>query len=165
MHISVNEKGYESINDVVSLIIIERFIIWPENNIYILPTTTVNFELAVIRNENHLLSLESKISYDMIIKFVPEIVLPNKNYMWSSDDETKGIIKNSGVFTAYDKVGVANIIVNDIRNLYYKLFNNNINKQTKNIGISNNSARSSINVVEPWYMDLEICEYNNNGIF
>ena len=55
----------------------------------------------------------------MIIKFVPEIALPNKNYMWSSDDETLGIIKNSGVFSAYDKVGVANIIVNDIRNLYY----------------------------------------------
>ena len=120
MHISVNEKGYESINDVVSLIIIERFIIWPENNIYILPTTTVNFELAVIQNENHLLSLESKLFYDMmIIKFVPEIALPNKNYLWSSDDETLGIIRNSGVFSSYDKVGVANIIVNDIRNLYY----------------------------------------------
>lgn len=120
VHISVNEKGYESINDVVSLIIIERFIIWPENNIYILPTTTVNFELAVIQNENHLLSLESKLFYDMmIIKFVPEIALPNKNYLWSSDDETLGIIRNSGVFSSYDKVGVANIIVNDIRNLYY----------------------------------------------
>ena len=71
VHISVNEKGYESINDVVSLIIIERFIIWPENNIYILPTTTINFELAVIRNENHLLSLDSKLFLDHDYKICP----------------------------------------------------------------------------------------------
>jgi len=32
VQISLNEKGYEHLNDVVSLIIIERFMIWPENN-------------------------------------------------------------------------------------------------------------------------------------
>lgn len=61
VHISINEKGYEHISDAVPLIIIERFMIWPENNIYILPKTTVKFELAVIRNENHLMSLESNL--------------------------------------------------------------------------------------------------------
>jgi hypothetical protein len=61
VHISLNEKGYEHVTDVVSLIIIERFMIWPENNIYILPKTTVNFELAIIRNDNHLMSLESNV--------------------------------------------------------------------------------------------------------
>ena len=61
INVSLNEKGYEHVSDVVSLIIIERF---PRtiSTFYILPKTTVNFDLAIItliRNDNHLMILES----------------------------------------------------------------------------------------------------------
>lgn len=114
VHISINEKGYEHVSDVVSLIIIERFMIWPENNVYILPKTTVNFELAVIRNENHLMSLESSFLLGGGLRNLVGISLPDRNYMWRSDDETLGFVKNSGVFNALEKAGITEVVVNDI---------------------------------------------------
>ena len=112
----------------MSLIVIERFMIWPENNIYILPKTSLSFELAVIKNENHLMFFESLylIPLFLIIFLIniskKEIILPNKNYVWSNQDQSLGAIQNDGIFMSHEKEGVTEIIVKDISNKKTKYF-------------------------------------------
>jgi|LauGreDrversion4_2_1035121.scaffolds.fasta_scaffold42097_5 hypothetical protein len=70
--------------------------------------------------------------------FTP-IKLPNRQYKWSTDDSEKGDIGEDGVFISKDKEGYSSVIVIDQN-------------------IANNTAESSIKVVFPILLDVEISD-------
>jgi hypothetical protein len=72
------------------------------------------------------------------MSFTP-ISLPNKQYQWNLDDADKGIIGDDGVFVSKDIEGYASINVIDQN-------------------IANNTAESSVRVVFPKLIDVEISD-------
>ena len=68
-----------------------------------------------------------------------KISLPSKQYSWSTLDSDKGDIGEDGVFISKDREGFVNILVTDQF-------------------IANNSAESSVKVVFPQLLDLEIAD-------
>ena len=70
--------------------------------------------------------------------FTP-IKIPNRQYRWSTDDNEKGDIGEDGVFISKDKEGYSSVIVVDQN-------------------IANNTAESSIKVVFPAFLDVEISD-------
>lgn len=76
----------------------------------------INFELAMIKNENHLISLESFhkiILYFFFLMLYEEINLPNKHYSWKLSDSTLGSINSNGIFNSNTHVGVTELLVTD----------------------------------------------------
>lgn len=67
------------------------------------------------------------------------ISLPNKQYQWNIEEEGLGFIGDDGIFISQDKEGLAPIIVVDQF-------------------IANNTAESSVKVVFPWILDVEIAD-------
>ncbi len=67
------------------------------------------------------------------------IRIPSKQYQWNVDDVERGLIGEDGVFISKDKEGYANILVVDQN-------------------IANNTADSSIKVVFPHFLDIEISD-------
>ncbi len=67
------------------------------------------------------------------------IRIPSKQYQWNVDDVKRGLIGEDGVFISKDKEGYANILVVDQN-------------------IANNTADSSIKVVFPHFLDIEISD-------
>jgi hypothetical protein len=72
------------------------------------------------------------------MQFTP-VALPNKQYHWNVDNSSVGDIGEDGVFISKDKAGFANILVVDT-------------------SIANNTAESSIRVVLPHILELEISD-------
>jgi hypothetical protein len=67
------------------------------------------------------------------------IIIPNRQYQWSIDDAEKGVIGEDGVFISKDIEGYGSIHVIDQN-------------------IANNTAESSIRVVFPKLIDVEISD-------
>ena len=68
-----------------------------------------------------------------------QIALPHKQYLWNLDDSDKGLIGEDGIFISKDQEGYASIVVVDQN-------------------IANNTAESSIRVVFPHFMDVEVSD-------
>jgi hypothetical protein len=67
------------------------------------------------------------------------IKLPSKQYEWNVDDSSRGLVGEDGVFISKDKEGFVSIHVVDT-------------------SIANNTAESSVKVVFPKILDIEICD-------
>ena len=79
----------------------EKFIISPHHQIYVLPKSVVSFELALLKPDQHLLSLE-------------KIVLPNDNFKWSSNQDNLGKVKNDdGILNVFGFEGSFNVKAED----------------------------------------------------
>lgn len=103
----------------------------------IIPQTTV-FLLPTTKYHFKLAQVSLKTN-DMSFS---NIQLPNSQYEWKVDDKDKGDIGNDGVFVSKDKEGFTGITV--------------IDKQ-----IANNTAESSVRVVYPSLIDIEISDVTN----
>jgi hypothetical protein len=96
--------------------------------VYILPTSNYQFQLAKVSLREHNMTYHN-------------VRLPDSQYKWDlyEGQDDKGIIGEDGMFTSKDKEGFVNIIVTD------------------NV-IPNNTAESSVKVVFPSLLDIEIAD-------
>ena len=95
------EPGYENVPTTrVTLTITEPFVVRPSYTVYILPTSKFLFNLDKVSMKNH------------EMQFFP-IQLPSKQYIWSVDEEKKGLIYSDGTFISKDKEGYVGIHVED----------------------------------------------------
>lgn len=127
--VKINEPGYEHVKgSFVTLTITEPFTILPSNTVYILPTSNYQFQLAKVSLREHNMTYHN-------------VRLPDSQYKWDlyEGQDDKGIIGEDGMFTSKDKEGFVNIIVTD------------------NV-IPNNTAESSVKVVFPSLLDIEIAD-------
>lgn len=121
------EEGYEHITKAtVYLTITEPFVIIPSHTVYLLPTSRYQFQLAKVSLKNH------------EMQFFP-ITLPNKQYLWNVDNDSRGDIGEDGLFISKDKEGMVGLYVVDQH-------------------IQNNTAEGSVKVVAPHSLDLEIVD-------
>lgn len=124
--VRISEPGYEHVlPNVVTLTVTEPFVIIPSNTVYLLPTSTFQFQLAKVSLREHNMTYH-------------HITLPSSQYEWNiyDDQQDKGIIGEDGLFLSLNKEGLVNIIVSD------RL-------------IPNNTAESSVQIVYPDLLDID----------
>lgn len=100
--VKILEPGYENINEVVvRLIVVDSFIISPQREIFLLPTSKFTYNLLQIRKQDNGEVLKNQIS------------LPSSQYLWQISNETLGVQDQSGTFTSSILEGTQSILVID----------------------------------------------------
>lgn len=102
--VRVSEKDSFVKEAAVVLYVIEHFILIPDTPIFVLPMSAFQYNLALVRTDNHHAQLQ-------------KIDLPNKNYLWTLKNEKIGKLFSSGLFQAGLDLGQSELVVKDTQTL------------------------------------------------